>query len=93
MLRFALSFSLGVLVATVVAVIGLLVATMALDSSGAGPVDLHLGALSVYAFDRSAAGMSSRFGPGMLLVLGAAGLVNAVAATLMAPGVQEVERP
>jgi len=80
MARIALSFVLGVFVATLLAGVGLLVATVALDSAGVGAVDLHLGAVRFYTFSRETSGINSVFGPGVALVLLLAGMANAVGA-------------
>lgn len=80
MSRVALSFILGVFVAALFAGLALLIATVALDSAGAGSVDLHLGALRFYEFSRATGDISSEFGPGMVVVLLLAGVANAAGA-------------
>lgn len=80
MARIALSFVLGVFVATLLAGVGLLVATMALDSAGVAAVDLRLGAIRFYEFSRGTTGVTSGFGPGLALVLLLAGVANAAGA-------------
>ena len=77
------SFILGLVVATFALVAAVLVGTIALDAFNVSSLDLHVGPIDLFAFDRGPSGFSAAVGAGApALVVALAGL-NAVAATIL----------
>jgi hypothetical protein len=81
--RLVIAFALGAAAVGVIAVVLALLAAMLAEASDRNELHVALGPIALLDFQRDAAGSSTTFGPGLIVLPLLGGLLNAAGAALL----------
>jgi hypothetical protein len=83
MRRLVIAFALGTAIIAVLGVVAVLAIAALADSSGRQELRIAFGPLLVLAFERTARGSATTFGPGLIVLPLLGGLLNAAGAAML----------